>query len=76
MKYINPVPEVDYELINKEDIKYLKSKILESNSCVSGLIYTDWSSASTFKCSDKRGGANGARIRLQPQNSWEVNKLE
>lgn len=70
----DPVPEVDYELINKDDIKYLKNKILDSNLSVSELVYTAWSSASTFRISDKRGGANGARIRLQPQKSWEVNE--
>ena len=59
----DPVPEVDYELINKEDIKYLKNKILDSNLSVSELVYTAWASASTFRGSDKRGGANGARIR-------------
>ncbi|WP_434799476.1 catalase/peroxidase HPI [Terrisporobacter vanillatitrophus] len=72
----DPVPEVDYELVNKEDIKYLKNKISDSNLSVSDLVYTAWSSASTFRGSDKRGGANGARIRLQPQRSWEVNEPE
>lgn len=70
----DPVPKVDYELIDKEDIKRLKGKILDSNLSVSDLVYTAWSSASTFRISDKRGGANGARIRLQPQKHWQVNE--
>ena len=70
----DPVPEADYELINKEDIKYLKNKILDCNLSVRDLVYTAWSSASTFRGSDKRGGANGARIALEPQNSWEASQ--
>ena len=72
----DPVPEVDYELIDEEDIKYLKKKILDSKLSVSQLVCTAWASASTFRGSDKRGGANGARIGLQPQKSWEVNEPE
>lgn len=72
----DPVPKVDYELIDKDDIKYLKKKISDSKLSVSELVYTAWSSASTFRGSDKRGGANGARIRLEPQKSWEVNEPE
>ncbi len=72
----DPIPKVDYELINKEDIKYLKNKISDSKLSVSELVYTAWSSASTFRGSDKRGGANGARIRLEPQKSWDVNEPE
>ena len=70
----DPVPEVDYELVNKEDIKYLKKEILDSGLSISQLVYTAWSSASTFRISDKRGGANGARIRLLPQRNWQVNE--
>lgn len=72
----DPIPEIDYELINKEDIKYLKNQILNSELSVSQLVYTAWSSASTFRGSDKRGGANGARIRLEPQKNWDVNEPE
>lgn len=72
----DPVPKVDYELIDKDDIRYLKKKISDSKLSVSELVYTAWSSASTFRGSDKRGGANGARIRLEPQKSWDVNEPE
>ena len=72
----DPIPEVDYELVDKEDIQYLKNKILDSKLSVSQLVCTAWESASTFRGSDKRGGANGARIRLEPQRSWEVNEPE
>lgn len=72
----DPVPKVDYELIDKDDIRYLKKKISDSKLSVSELVYIAWSSASTFRGSDKRGGANGARIRLEPQKSWEVNEPE
>jgi catalase-peroxidase len=69
----DPIPAVDHELINDEDIATLKAKILASGLSVSQLVLTAWASASTFRGSDKRGGANGARIRLEPQKNWEVN---
>jgi catalase-peroxidase len=70
----DPVPAVDHELVGDEDIAELKSKILASGLTVAELVSTAWASASSFRGSDKRGGANGARIRLSPQKDWPVNE--
>ena len=70
----DPIPAVNHKLINKQDMASLKRKILASGLSVSELVSTTWASASTFRGSDKRGGANGARIRLAPQKDWEVNQ--
>jgi catalase-peroxidase len=72
----DPIPAVDHELINDEDIKELKATILNSGLSISELVSTAWASASTFRGSDKRGGANGGRVRLAPQKDWEVNNPE
>jgi len=69
----DPVPAVDHELVDEGDVANLKTQILQSGLTVSQLVTTAWASASTFRGSDKRGGANGARLRLQPQSGWEVN---
>jgi catalase-peroxidase len=70
----DPVPAVDHELIGAEDIAALKAKILASGLSISDLVTTAWASASTFRGTDKRGGANGARLRLAPQKYWDVNQ--
>jgi catalase-peroxidase len=70
----DPIPKVDHELIGEQDIAALKAKILASGLSISELVTTAWASAATFRGGDKRGGANGARIRLEPQKNWEVNQ--
>ena len=70
----DPIPTVNHKIINKKDVRGLKKEILESGLSIAELVYTAWASASTFRGSDYRGGANGARIRLEPQKDWEVNQ--
>jgi catalase-peroxidase len=72
----DPVPAVDHELVDAQDVAALKSKILSSGLTIAQLVTTAWASASTFRMGDKRGGANGARIRLAPQKDWAVNQPE
>jgi len=70
----DPIPEVDHELVDADDVATLKRRLLDSGLSISQLVSTAWASASTYRDSDKRGGANGARIRLAPQKDWEVNE--
>jgi catalase-peroxidase len=72
----DPVPAVDHELVGDDDVATLKQKVLDSGLSVPQLVTTAWASAASFRSTDKRGGANGARIRLEPQRSWEVNQPE
>jgi catalase-peroxidase len=74
MIWQDPVPAVDHELVNEQDVAALKAKVLASGLTIPQLVTTAWASASTFRGSDKRGGANGARIRLAPQRDWEANQ--
>ena len=69
----DPIPSITHELVNDDDVSNLKNEILSSGLTISQLVSTAWASASSFRGSDKRGGANGARINLEPQNKWEVN---
>ena len=70
----DPVPATDHALINEQDFATLKDKVLASGLSISQLVTTAWASAATYRGSDKRGGANGARIRLAPQKFWQVNQ--
>ena len=70
----DPIPELDHEVINDNDVKALKKKILESGLSIAEMVRTAWASASTFRSSDLRGGANGGRLRLEPHRNWEINQ--
>lgn len=72
----DPIPAIDFDLVNDTDITALKAKILASDISLSDLVFTAWASASTYRGADRRGGANGARIRFEPQNQWEANEPE
>jgi catalase-peroxidase len=69
----DPIPEVDYPLVNRRDVRKLKAKILDSGLTVPQLVRTAWAAAASYRDSDMRGGANGARLRLAPQKDWAVN---
>ncbi len=70
----DPVPAVDHTPVDEQDVAALKSKVFESGLSVSQLVNTAWSAASSYRNTDKRGGANGGRLRLEPQKSWESNE--
>jgi catalase-peroxidase len=76
MLWQDPIPDADYEIVGEEEVAELKESIRDSELSVPQLVKTAWASASTFRKSDKRGGANGARIRLRPQRDWEINEPE
>lgn len=76
MSWQDPIPAADYDMIDSEDIRFLKEKIASTQLSISELVSTAWASASTYRHSDKRGGANGGRIRLAPQKDWAVNRPE
>ena len=76
MVWQDPIPDVDHELVGADEVAELKRRILDTELTVPQLVRTAWASASTYRDSDKRGGANGARVRLEPQRSWEVNEPE
>ncbi|WP_251341354.1 catalase/peroxidase HPI [Haloplanus halophilus] len=76
MIWQDPIPDADYDLVGEEEVAHLEEAILDSDLTRSQLVKTAWASASTYRDSDKRGGANGARVRLEPQRSWDVNEPE